>query len=63
MAATLRPREGGGTRIEVHWERTPTSFVDKFAARLIVLTKGKPIAASLEKALRKLEASGQTASA
>jgi hypothetical protein len=58
VAATMRPREAGGTRIEIHWERTPTSLTGKLAARVIVATRGRPVAASVEKALRKLEASG-----
>jgi hypothetical protein len=56
VSATLRPREGGGTRVEIHWERTGTSLTGKLAARLIVATKGKPVASSVERALRKLEA-------
>jgi hypothetical protein len=56
VSATTRRREEGGTRIEIHWERTPTSLIGKVASRLIVATKGKPVAASVEKALRKLEA-------
>jgi hypothetical protein len=56
VSATTRPRDGGGTRIAVHWERTGTSLIGKLACRVIVATKGKPVAASVEKALRKLEA-------
>jgi len=26
VSATPRTREAGGSRIEIHWERTPTSF-------------------------------------
>ena len=58
VSATLRPREGGGTHVAIHWERTPTSLLGRVATGLIVATKGKPIAASVEKALRKLETSG-----
>lgn len=57
VAATLRPRPDGGTRVEIHWERTPTSLTGKLASRLIVATRGKPLVASVKKALRKLEAS------
>jgi hypothetical protein len=52
VSATLHPRDGGGTRIRVHWERTGTSFLGKAIGRMIVLTKGKAVAASLEKGLR-----------
>jgi hypothetical protein len=56
VSATTRRRDDGGTRIEIHWERTGTSLMGKIACRLIAATKGKPVAASVEKALRKLEA-------
>src|SRR5437870_13868538 len=46
VSATVFPRDEGGSRIQIHWERTPTSLAGKFAARLIVLTKGKPVASS-----------------
>jgi hypothetical protein len=55
VSATPRAREGGGSRIDIHWERTPTSFKGRLGARIITLTKGKPIVASVEKALRRLE--------
>jgi hypothetical protein len=56
VSATTRLRDDGGTRIEIHWERTGTTLMGKIACRLIVATKGKPVAGSVEKALRKLEA-------
>jgi hypothetical protein len=62
VSATPRAR-GGGSRIDIHWERTPTTFKGRLGTRIILLTKGKPIVASVEKALRKLEASGQATSA
>jgi hypothetical protein len=55
VSATLHPREGGGTRIDLHWERTATKLRVKPIMWMIVATKGKPVAASFEKALRKLE--------
>jgi hypothetical protein len=61
VSARLTPRADGGTRIAVHWERTGTSLVGRLACRAIVLTKGKPVAASIEKALRGLEGSAGTA--
>jgi hypothetical protein len=56
VIATLHPAEGGGTRIHVDWKRSPTSFVGRVAMILIVATRGRPIGASIEKALRRLEA-------
>ncbi|HET8893607.1 MAG TPA: hypothetical protein VFM96_05880 [Gaiellaceae bacterium] len=55
VSATLGPREGGGTLVEIHWERTGTTVMGRLVARLISLTNGKPVAASVEKAFRKLE--------
>jgi hypothetical protein len=55
VSATLRPRADGGTRVEIHWERTPTSLIGKLIGRMIVATKGKPLAQSFEKGLRRLE--------
>jgi hypothetical protein len=55
VEATLSPREGGGTRIHIEWNRTPTSFTGRVATWVITMTKGKPIASSFQKAMRKLE--------
>jgi hypothetical protein len=55
VAATVRPREGGGSNVHVEWNREPTSLAGRFAVRMIVWTKGKPIRSSIEKALRRLE--------
>jgi hypothetical protein len=54
VEVTLHPRDGG-TRIHVEWERTGTTFLGKLLIRLIKLTNGKPIAASVKKALANLE--------
>lgn len=51
LAATLRPREGGGTHIDLHWERTPANFKARIMVRMMVLTKGKMIADSFRKGL------------
>jgi hypothetical protein len=55
VSATLEPRDGGGTRVRIHWERTGTSLLGRVIGRLIVATGGKPVKASVEKALRALE--------
>ena len=55
VAATLHPRNGGGTRIHVEWDRSDTSFAGKLAMRLIALTQGRPVAASFRKALGRIE--------
>jgi len=57
VSATVRPTDAGGSRIHIVWERTPTSFVGRVTAALIKMTNGKPVAASIKKALGKLEQS------
>jgi hypothetical protein len=61
VSARLRRREDGGTRVEIHWERTGTSLMGRVLCRMIAATKGRPVAASVEKALRKLETSDSAA--
>lgn len=53
--ATLHPKDGGGTRIHIDWDRTATTFGGRVVMFLITATKGKPLAMSVEKALRKME--------
>ena len=54
--ATLNPADGGGTRIHIDWERTPTTFGGRIAVFIITATKGRPLAMSIEKALKRMEA-------
>jgi hypothetical protein len=49
------PREGGGTRIRLHWEREGATLVGRLITRVIAATGGRPVRASYEKALRRLE--------
>jgi hypothetical protein len=54
VSATLEPSDGG-TRVKIHWEREGTSPIHKMMMRMMVATKGKPIANSFQKGLRRLE--------
>jgi len=54
VSATLEPNDGG-TRVKIHWEREGTSLFHKLMMRMMVATKGKPVAKSFQKGLRKLE--------
>jgi hypothetical protein len=54
VSAAISPRNGG-SRIHVTWNRTPTSFAGRVATLLIRVTKGKPVAASFQKAMANLE--------
>ena len=55
VQATIAPREGGGSRVHIEWNRTPTSLAGRVASFLIKASKGKPVAASFRKAMDKLE--------
>jgi hypothetical protein len=55
VSATLSPTESGGTRIHIDWDRTATTFGGRIAVLIITATKGRPIAMSIAKALRKME--------
>jgi hypothetical protein len=55
VEATLRPREDGGTRIHVEWDRTGTTRSGKLAIGLIARSGGRPVARSLRKGLERLE--------
>jgi hypothetical protein len=57
VSATVTPKEGGGSRIHIVWDRTPTSFAGRMVATIIKLSNGKPVAASIKKALTKMERS------
>jgi Polyketide cyclase / dehydrase and lipid transport len=54
VSATLEPKDGG-THVKIHWEREGTSLFHKLMMRMMVPTKGKPIAQSFQNGLRKLE--------
>lgn len=55
VSATVLPKDGGGSRIHVTWSRTGTTLMGRAVIRLIALTGGRPVASSVNKALRKLE--------
>jgi polyketide cyclase/dehydrase/lipid transport protein len=58
VSAAISARPSGGSRIHVTWNRTPTTFGGRMAAFMIKATKGKPIRASIEGGLKKLEKAG-----
>jgi hypothetical protein len=55
VSATLHPRDGGGTRVELRWDRSGTTVPGKLVGKLVRATKGKPVADSFAKGLKKLE--------
>jgi Polyketide cyclase / dehydrase and lipid transport len=58
VSAAITPKPGGGSHVHVTWNRTPTSFMGRIVMAMIVATRGRPIRASIEKTLRRLEATG-----
>jgi len=56
VSARITPGRGGGSNVHIEWNREPTSTKGRIAAFLIVRTKGKPVAGSFRKAMRRLEA-------
>ena len=56
VEAHIAPGAGGGSSVHVVWNRSATSAVGWVAATLIVLTRGAPVKASLNKGFRKAEA-------
>jgi len=58
VAATMTPRDGG-TRVHVEWERRGTTLKGRLVIRMIKLSKGKPVAASMRQAFEKLEQAGE----
>ncbi len=62
VAATVAPREDGGTRVHVEWERTGTTLRGRLVIRMIKLSKGKPLAVSMRQAFEKLEQAGEASS-
>jgi hypothetical protein len=60
VSARIQPGPHGGSRVHLVWNRTPTSVKGRFAMALIVWTKGKPVKASFEKAMAKLERGSAT---
>jgi len=58
LEAHLTPKDGGGTKVHIVWDRTPTSAMGKLALGVIRLTKGGPVKASFRAAFKKAEAAG-----
>jgi hypothetical protein len=44
-----------GARLRIVWNRTPTTLAGRLMARLIVATRGAPVAASMRAGLKRLE--------
>lgn len=58
VEAALAPRNGGGTKVHVVWNREGSTLLGKLVVRLIAAAKGKPVADSMKKAFDKLERQG-----
>lgn len=63
VSAAIAPRDGGGSRVHIVWNRTPTSVGGRIMTLLIVLSRGAPVAASFRMAMKRLEAQAPEGSA
>ena len=54
MSARVEPAPGGGSRVFVSWSRTGVGPKGRMIVGLLRLTRGRPLAASLTKALAAL---------
>jgi hypothetical protein len=55
VSATITARRGGGSRVHIVWNRTPTTVTGRIAAAMIVATRGRPVAASFRSGMKNLE--------
>lgn len=55
VEAKVSPRQGGGSRVHVTWERTPSSGFARFIFLIIKLTRGAPVRSSLAAGFKKAE--------
>jgi polyketide cyclase/dehydrase/lipid transport protein len=60
VQADIAPRDGGGSRIHVTWERRATRFGMRLVLGFIVLTKGAPVRSSIRKGLARVAAQPAT---
>ena len=56
VAASIAGREGGGSRIELEWEKHGTHLVARLIVGLIALMRGFPVKRSFEMGLRAIAA-------
>ncbi len=54
VSATLTPGPTGGSHLHIVWNRTPTTLAGRMATLMIRLTRGRPVAASMQKGLANL---------
>lgn len=57
VQATITPREGGGSKIDTEWERTPTTVMARMILVVMKMTGGKAIETSMRKGLANYERS------
>ena len=55
VKATITPRDDGGSRIDVEWERTAANPLYGVMFRMLVASKGKPLTDSMNKGLANYE--------
>jgi hypothetical protein len=55
VSAKVDPKEGGGSKIHVTWQREGISLPSKLAVWMVKVSNGGPVASSLKKGLKNLE--------
>ncbi len=55
VSARVDPKEGGGSKIHVTWQRDGISLPAKMAVWMVKASRGGPVASSLKKGLKNLE--------
>ena len=56
VSVDLSPRPGGGSKIHLTWEREPSSVLGRIVMGGIALVRGRPVRASMQAGLDRLEA-------
>jgi hypothetical protein len=57
-AVSLHPRDDGGTRVHVDWNKSASTLSGRILLGMIALSRGKPVASSFRKAFAALEREG-----
>ena len=54
-SARVEPKDGGGSKIRISWEREPKNLVGWFLLSYIKALKGQPVSSLIRKGLKNLE--------
>ena len=60
VEVAVRPGKGGGSRVEVTWDKRPSTIFGFIIMTIVKLTGGAPVRSQLEAGFRKAEAARRT---